>query len=181
MGWRKPSHHSFWAKTTAWETHFNSQGIAVRARNIGATGGFKFVCTLQCQGLVYRPIRPAYLHNLILFNNNALHLFFDFLHEPLSCVELDLGQAVNRPKLAISVHRLLLRLSPVFGDIIMTQTSPHAPAPQACRPVNQTDCSTCMLSYDCRSTSRSSSLSWPIVAIGLIMAAGAMLRVFGVV
>lgn len=63
----------------------------------------------------------------------------------------------------------------------MSEMSAHAPSPQACRPANQTQCSTCMLSYDCRSTSRGSSISWPVVVIGVMLAGGAVLRVAGFV
>lgn len=63
----------------------------------------------------------------------------------------------------------------------MTEMSAHAPAPQACRPTNPTQCSTCSLSYDCRSTSRSTNLSWPLVLLGLMLGTGLILRIAGVV
>ncbi len=63
----------------------------------------------------------------------------------------------------------------------MTQDHAHAPSPQACRPVDQTQCSTCTLSYNCRSTAGSSHLSWPILAIALILASGGALRLLGLV
>lgn len=61
----------------------------------------------------------------------------------------------------------------------MTQMSAHAPSPQACRPVDQTQCSTCSLSYNCRSTGNASHVSWPLVVIALLLAGGAVLRVTG--
>lgn len=63
----------------------------------------------------------------------------------------------------------------------MSEISAHAPSPQACRPANQTQCSTCMLSYDCRSTSRGSAISWPVVMIGALLAVGGILRLAGMV
>ena len=63
----------------------------------------------------------------------------------------------------------------------MSEMSAHAPSPQACRPVDQTQCSTCMLSYDCRSTTRGSSVSWPVVVLGVLLGIGGVLRVSGLV
>ncbi len=61
----------------------------------------------------------------------------------------------------------------------MSNTSAHAPSPQACRPADQTQCSTCMLSYDCRSTSRQGFIAWPLVVLGALLAVGGVLRVAG--
>ena len=63
----------------------------------------------------------------------------------------------------------------------MNEISVHAPSPQACRPVDQTQCSTCSLSYDCRSTGRSAHMSWPLVVIGVLLATGLVLRILGMV
>ena len=59
--------------------------------------------------------------------------------------------------------------------------SPHAPAPQACRPTDQTQCSACMLSYDCRSTVGSRYMSWPVLMLGLILGGGIALRLLGLI
>lgn len=59
--------------------------------------------------------------------------------------------------------------------------SPHAPAPQACRPADQTQCSTCMLSYDCRSTLGVRHLSWPILMLAVVLGSGIALRLFGLI
>lgn len=63
----------------------------------------------------------------------------------------------------------------------MSMISAHAPAPQACRPVDQTQCSTCMLSYNCRTTAKSGVGSWGFLALALVLATGLVLRLAGAV
>lgn len=62
----------------------------------------------------------------------------------------------------------------------MSQQSVHAPAQHACQPTDQTQCSTCQLSYNCRKTAGTSSLSAPLVMLAAMLAIGASLRLLGV-
>ena len=63
----------------------------------------------------------------------------------------------------------------------MSQQSAHAPAPHACQPNDQTQCSTCALSYYCRNSTGASAFSAPLVTLAALLVIGASLRLLGVV